>query len=231
MRAFIKHSNRGLVSSKIILGLCVICGLAYGTAYLGKSTEIAAAAAFVGTFSFVVSAWMSYHGHSLIMRAYSVWLDAIGRQLDLNRARLNELIPETASRSGNNVRRRPVVAHLLKVSLALTPGALSATITCAMMTILWAQIDDASTVTFVIALAFCSISVVATVGGQCLYLSYLHWRVASLGRQLERHAAIVQTPEQALEPEVRRIDLFGDGIALSTRVGRYLVGGGAAPSR
>ena len=226
MKEFISYSNRGLVSHKVILGLVVVGGLGYGAAHLGEGPETAAAAAFIGSFSFVVSAWLSYHGYILIMRAYRVWLREIGKQLELNRVRLGELAPKTITPDRENARRQPMMAHLVKVSFALTPTVLSTAATCSLMSILWAQIAHDSKGVILILLVICFVAVAITVAVQCFYLAYLHWRVVSLGHQLERMAALDQTPEQVIAPELRRISIFDDGIALATRVANFLKGGG-----
>ena len=228
MKKFIDHSNRGLVSRKIILGACFIVGLIYGASFFREGYDTIAGAAFIGFFSGIISAWLSLDGDILIMRAYRAWLGIIDRQLDMNGARLRELRPCTVARTEKNTQRRPVVAHLVGGSLAFTPAVLSATVFWLLVSILWAQLDRLGTQTL-ITLLVCSVAATAVIGGQCLYLAYLHWRVTSLGRQIEQVAARNQTPEQVTAPEASRIDIFVDGITRATRVGDFLKGGGAVP--
>ena len=226
----IKRSNGGFVANKRILAVGVIAGLACGAAFLSEGTDLATAVSFITCVSLVGGAWVSYHGHALIIRIYSSWLGAIGKRLDLLRARLEELTPESANRTTNSRERRPIVAHIVKGSFALTPGALSAFATSSFMAVLWAQLPAPGMEMLLILLISCSVAVGVFVGGQCLYLAYLHWRVVFLGRQLERIAASVQVPEQALSPEMRRIAIFDGGTALSTRVWNLLGAESAAPT-
>lgn len=219
IRKFIARGDSGLVSNKRNLAVGAATGLACGAVYLPTDADLAAAVGFIICFSLVAGAWVSFQTHTLAMRIYAMYLHAIDKQLDAALAHADELGIKVAHYTSTPGWWRRLFSRAVLGSFALTPVIWLLCVSHLFAAILFAQIDHAGLITMSTAISVALvIFTVILVGGQYLYLAYLHRQIVILGRQVGQRT----TSNRMLTIGALYLDTVGRGVALSARVGEFV---------
>ena len=186
MMAQARKSVRGtLPLSKWVVAIAAIYGISIGSTRLDESLDLATAMGISGFFSVAVGSWLAIHLYHVLIRGYVAWIATIERRADATLALL-PVSPNSGELEADNMRRASVAARAVAFSFYFTMFACGAFTSCLLYMALAYQIADHTVILHFMPIVVISLVLGSLIAGQCLYFVRLHWRIASIERQMER---------------------------------------------
>ena len=211
----LKSARRTLPLSNWTIATAAIWGLALGAANLGESLDMATAMGISGFLSIAVGCWLAIHLYQLLMRGYVAWIALIETRAD-GILSLLPVSPSTEEPDADDVRRASVAARVVAGSFYFTMCASGAFTSCLLYTGLTYQIVDRTVILHFTPIAMISLVLGIIIAAQSLYFVRLHWKIASIERQMQRIDMVPQV--------TGRTAILGISITRTERFGRRFVG-------
>ena len=212
-----KSVRNTLPVSKWVVAIAAIYGISIGSTRLDESLDLATAMGISGFFSVAVGSWLAIHLYHVLIRGYVAWIAIIERRANATLALL-PVSPKFEESEVGNIPRASLAARTVAFSFYLTMHTCGAFTSCLLYTALTLQIDDRTSIVHFVTMGVISLILLALVAGQCLYFMRLHWKIASIERQMERVAMIPQV--------TGRTAVLGTSITRTARLGRRFVNPG-----
>ena len=210
-----KSARRTLPLSNWTVAIAALWGLALGAANLDESLDLATAMGISGFLSIAVGCWLAIHLYQLLMRGYAAWIALIETRAD-GVLSLLPVSPSIGEPDADDVMRTPVAARVVAGSFYFTMCVCGAFISCLLYTALTYQIVDRAGILHFTPIAVISLVLGFLVAVQSLYFVRLHWKIASIERQMERIDTVPQV--------TGRTAVLGASITRTEQFGRRFVG-------
>lgn len=210
-----KSARRTLPLSNWTVAIAALWGLTLGVANLGESLDLATAMGISGFLSIAVGCWLAIHLYQLLMRAYVTWIALIETRAD-GVLSLLPVSPSTGEPDADDARRASVAARVVAGSFYFTMCVCGAFTSCLLYTALTYQIVDRAGILHFTPIAVISLVLGILIAVQSLYFVRLHWKIASIERQMERIDMVPQV--------TGRTAVLGISITRTEQFGRRFVG-------